>query len=142
MRSARRSTSVLYSSQLTCRLIASSSIFTGGCTKRILPKNGFLTSRPGRDHRDLRIRQLLDAFEIGACIRGKRIVRLHAERAGLPSWHRFVNRKATRNGVRAGRNAIEPLAVRRVGGADIQRLHAIQHIELGDAESIDAIQLE
>src|SRR4051812_13140684 len=94
--SARRSTSALYCSQLTCRSP------TPALLEGMAAHDGLGAVGAGRHHRDRHARQFFDAREIGARIRGELIEALHADGAVAPSRQRFVHGRAFGHGIRAG----------------------------------------
>ena len=51
---------------------------------------------------------------------------------------RLVDRLHARLRVVAGRQAVDALAVERVADADLDRLEAVEHVELGERDAVDA----
>src|SRR5690606_35109348 len=57
----------------------------------------------------------------------------------LPAGELQVHRLALLPALGVQRRVLGALAVVLVGDADLQRLHAVEHVELGDAQAADAV---
>src|SRR3954470_6443763 len=103
--------------------------------------DGLLTLRASRDDVDRNGAKLLYAPQVIACGLRQALVVFHADGALLPAGQLVVYRYATFQLLGADRQNVGQLAVDLVAGADLHRLDAVEHVELGDADAGDAVQL-
>src|SRR5688572_15432370 len=84
----------------------------------------------------------LDALEIRARGLGQLVVGLDADGALHPARQLLVARVAAFELLGADRQDVRKRAFELVAYADLHRLDAIEHIELGDAQARNAIELD
>src|SRR5258708_3838077 len=118
----------------------SSRLFLG--IERMAAHDGFLALGPGRDEVDRYPGELLDALQVRARRRRQRVVRLDADGALHPARQLLVHRVAALELLGAHRQDLGEGALELVADADLHRLDAVEHIELGDAQAGDAVQLD
>src|SRR5262245_40545145 len=104
--------------------------------------DGVLAIRAGRYEVDRHTADLLDALEVGARRRRQLAVTRQRDRAFRPARHFLVDRLAAFELLRADRQDLALLAVQPVADADAHRLHAVEHVELGDAQARQAVDLD
>src|SRR6185503_2026159 len=80
--------------------------------------------------------------EIGACRPGQLRMLFYADRAFLPAGHLFIHRGAQLELLGAHGENLGETALELVADADLHRLDAVEHVELGDAYAGHAVQLD
>src|SRR5690349_21353776 len=140
--SARRSTSLLYCSQLTLRVTIVSFRVFAHLAEGMMHEDGLVALRAGRDHGDRHARERFDPAQISSRGRRQRIEALDAERVLVPPGKLFVDRLAFGDGLRSGRQQRDRLAVDAIAGADPERGQSVEHVELGDAQSVHSVELQ
>src|SRR5438874_3297619 len=143
---ARRSTRVLYWSQLTLRVMVVSSDWRRGAVRtlaeRVMHENGLVALRSRRNHRDGDARERFDARQISPRSRRQCVEAFHAERILVPAGKLFEDGFAFSHRLRAGRQQCHPRSSDAIAGADSDRRQAVEDVELSDGQAVDAVQLE
>src|SRR5258707_14959400 len=83
-----------------------------------------------------------DALQVGARRLRQPLVGFHADGAFHPAGQLLVDRHAALELLGAHRQVAAHLALDLVADADLHRLDAIEHVELGDAQARDAVDLD
>src|SRR6185295_10714705 len=103
--------------------------------------DGVIALCAGRDQIDRHFAYCLDALEV-VTRRGRQLLEpAHAQSALRPARHFLVDRFAFGELLGPDRQYIQILAGYAVADPDLQRLHPVQHIELGYAQSGDPVDL-
>src|SRR5258708_6274270 len=97
--------------------------------------DGFVAIGTGGNHIHRHAAGLFDALEIITCIRGQLFVTGNSDGALRPARNLLVNRFAAGQCVGAGRKNVDAFAAEVVTDTDLQRLNAIEHVQLGDAQT-------
>src|SRR5690606_35791692 len=95
--------------------------------------------RAGADDRQRAAGQLLQRAQVGASRRRQLVPLGNAMGAFLPARELQVDRRALVPALRIQGCVFAALAVVLVGDADLQRLHPVEDVELGDAQPGDAV---
>src|SRR5690606_38244967 len=106
---------------------------------RIGNKYGVVPLGAGRQERHRRADQLLDVADILDRLRRKIVPAARAGGGALPALERLVDRLDARLRALAGRQVVDDLAVEPVAGADLDFVHAVEHVELGQRDALDAV---
>src|SRR6218665_121959 len=146
--SARRSVSMWYSSQDTYRCLPSSvnmnsspvvGFLMGSGLIGMAQHDGVLAVGAGRHHVDRRTDHFLDALKVAARVQRQRVPLRHAEGRLGPAGEGFVHGHAGRDLVAIERQDVDGLAVQFVADAHLDLGQAVQHVELGHAQTGDAV---
>src|SRR5690606_10352147 len=107
--------------------------------ERVLQHHGVVAIRTGADDADRAAGQFLQRAQVGAC--GRRQVVPHGDAVGVlaPAGELEVHGRDLVPAVGVERRVLGALAAVLVGDADLQLLHAVEHVELGDAQAGDAV---
>src|SRR6185437_9710214 len=109
--------------------------------ERVVQHDGVLAIRPGGHQRKATAGKLLHRTQIGTR-RGWQLVPVaDTGRRFLPTRELEVDRLALVPAVSIERRQLTPLAAIFVGDADLDGIQPVQHIELGDRQAIDAVDL-
>src|SRR5579859_309872 len=109
--------------------------------ERMAQDDGFVAIGACGNHVDRNAAGLLDALEVMARIRGQILETSNAHGTLRPAWNFLVNWLAAGRRVGTGGQNIDALAAEVVTNADLQRLHPVEHIQLGDAQAGHAVDL-
>src|SRR5581483_144288 len=111
---------------------------TSSYLERVLHKDGILALRAGGEHGHRTADQLLDSPHVFYGLR--RQLRPGAgPRCGLlPAVDRLVDRLDAGLGEFARRQIVDDAAVEPVAGADLDRVEAVEDVELGERQAVDA----
>src|SRR5471030_1645450 len=109
--------------------------------ERMPYNDGLFAVRPGGDHIHRHAADLLQTRQVGTRICGQRIEPLCPYRALGPPRHLLVDRHAIVGGVGARGKDVQGRAADPVADAELDSLHAVEHVELGDAQSRYAVDL-
>src|SRR5690606_26921961 len=108
-------------------------------SKRILQDHGVVAVRAGGDDADRAAGQLLQSTQVGAGRGGQFVPGGDAVGGFAPAGELQVDRGDLFPALRVQRGVLRALAAVLVGDADLQLLHAVEHVELGDAQAGDAV---
>src|SRR5258706_73925 len=111
-----------------------------GAARRTADDDRVLALGADGDHRDWRRGELLETRDVALCIRGKLADRTRGRERRRPARHLLVLGNGGVEESRARRDAREALAVGAIGGADAQRIHAGQHVELGERDAGETVE--
>ncbi|MCY1204318.1 hypothetical protein D9M72_158440 [compost metagenome] len=92
-------------------------------------------------HVDRHAGDLLDALQVQPRIDRQLVVLRDAHGAFGPAFEGFVDRRAALDLVRAHRQDVGGFAVEFVAGAQLELLEAVEHVQLGDAQARQAVDL-
>src|SRR5690606_18767142 len=107
--------------------------------ERILQDHGVFAVRAGGDDADRAPRQLLQRTQVGAGRGGQFVPGGDAVGGFAPAGELQVDRGDLFPALGVQRGVLGALAAVLVGDADLQLLHAVEHVELGDAQAGDAV---
>src|SRR5690606_13637215 len=107
--------------------------------KRILQHHRVIAVRAGADDADRAAGQFLQRAQVGT--RGGRQLVPDGDAVGIlaPTRELEVDRRDLFPALRIERRVFGALAAVLVGDADLELLHAVEHVELGDAQAGDAV---
>src|SRR5690606_25855375 len=111
----------------------------GGSGVRVAQHHGVLAVRTGADNTDRAAGQFLQRAQVGARRRRQPVPFGDAVGVLAPARELQVHRRALVPALRVQRRVLAALAAVFVGDADLQLLHAVEHVELGDAQAADAV---
>ena len=109
--------------------------------KRVMHQDGLVAFRSGGNHGDGHAGQCFDALQVGARIGRQRGEAFHPEGTFAPARQLFVYGPTFGDCVRTRRKQLGSTSRHGVGGAYANQRHAVENIELGDGQAIDAIEL-
>src|SRR5690606_13247377 len=111
----------------------------GGLRERILQDHGVVAVRAGGDDADRAAGQFLQRAQVGAGGGGQLVPLGDAVGVLAPARELQVHRGDLFPALGVQRRVLGALAAVLVGDADLQLLHAVEHVELGDAQAGDAV---
>src|SRR5690606_9983747 len=103
--------------------------------KRIAQYDGFVAIWPCGNHVDRHIAQFSYAFQVTTSVDGQLVVVGYAHGGLGPAGHFFQNRLGFGNRVCAVGQHVQELALVAVTHTNLDLLNAVQHIQLGDAQT-------
>ena len=103
--------------------------------ERMSNHDGVITVRAGGNQMDGNARHLCNSLQISTGLGWEFGIVGDTHGGVSPAWQGFVNGFATRNVIRAHGQDVDGLTVQFIGGTQLEFTQAIQHIELGDAQT-------
>jgi hypothetical protein len=124
------------SSALRCR--SATTWGGGGSMDASLLSNCVVAFRAGREERDRRADQFLDVTHVFDRLGGKLGPGARPGGGAAPAFEFLVDRLDPRLRALAGGQIVDHLAVEPVAGADLDLVEAVEHVELGQGDAVDA----